>query len=115
MSQKVGSHISGSEQVKNLAVILLTLNRPKNLLVILLLIAGHSCFLDTLLNPSYLSLSVKIFSCFCSYFCGSNFEFLFMRYGCSCILKKFLVTDQLELKKNKNTQSIFNIVFTLLM
>ena len=34
------------EQVKNLAVILLTLNKPKNLVVILLLIIGHGCLLD---------------------------------------------------------------------
>ena len=37
---------------------------------------GHDCFLDILLNPSYPCLSVKIFS------------FLFIRYGCSCILKR---------------------------
>ena len=36
MSQKVGSHFANSEQVKNLVVILVTLNKPKKTLVILL-------------------------------------------------------------------------------
>ena len=30
-------------------------------------------------------------------------------------LKNFFETDHLELAKNKNTQSIFNIAFTLLI
>ena len=68
MNQNVSSHFADSEQVKNLVVILLTLDGPKKFVVILLLIVGHSSFLNvvaslTLLNPSYSCLSVKIFSC----------------------------------------------------
>ena len=85
------------ERVENLVVILLTLNGLKTRVVILLLIVEQSRFFDTLLNPPYLCLSIKIFSCLCSYFWGDNFEC----YGCSCILKKFLVTDQLDLGKTK--------------
>ena len=36
MSRKVGSHFTDSKQVKNLIVILLTLNESKNLVLILL-------------------------------------------------------------------------------
>ena len=50
MSQKFGSYVADSEQLKNLVVILLTLNKSKNLVVILLLIVGLDCFLSTLLN-----------------------------------------------------------------
>ena len=59
MSQKVGSHFADSEQVKNLLVILLTLNWSKNLVVILLSIVEHGCFIDMLLNPSYWVIILK--------------------------------------------------------
>ena len=92
MSRKVGSRFTDSEQVKNIVVILLTLNnsknfkiillilnKPKNLVVILLLIVGHACLLDILLISYYLSLSAKIFSCLCSYSWGGSFEMHFLR------------------------------------
>ena len=83
-----------------------------------MLLVGYGCFLDILLNLSYLCLSVKIFSCLCSYLWARNFEmhfrernfvvhpcselffeFLFIHYGCflngcSFRCKKSLVTDQ---------------------
>ena len=80
-SQELGSHFDDFEQVEKVSSYFTDFER-----------AGHGCFLDTLLNPSYPCLSVKIFS------------FLFIHYGCIYIL-----TDQLELGKNKNTESMFNI------
>ena len=72
-SQKLSSHFADFEQVKKLSSYLTDFEQ-----------VGHGCFLDILLNPSYPCLSVKIFS------------FLFIRYGCTCIL-----TGQVELRKTK--------------
>ena len=114
MNQNVSSHFADSEQVKNLVVILLTLDGPKKFVVILLLIVGHSSFLNvvaflTLLNPSYSCLSVKIFSClyflvymFSAHISGVEIlNFSSQTMVTLAFLKKFLVTDQLELGKIK--------------
>ena len=53
-SRKVGSYFAGSKQVKNLVVVLLTLNKSKKLVVILR--DGHGCSLDISLDiHAYLS------------------------------------------------------------
>ena len=102
-SQKVGSHFADSNQVKNLVVILLTLNKPRNLVVILLLIVGHGCFLDMgwqFWNAFFEGGVLKythVLSCFLRVF--------FECYGCSCVFEKFPT----KVRKNKNTQAIFNI------
>ena len=84
---KVVNHSADSKQVKNLVVILLTLNESKNLVVILLLIVWHGCFLDIFLNPSYL---------------GGNFEMHFLREqfwsAPLSLFKKFLGTDQFNIR-----------------
>ena len=110
-SWEIGSYFSVFEQVENLEVILL-------------LIVGHGCFLDILLEPFFISknLSVKIFSSLCSYFWGGNFEMHFLReqfwsvptfwifflvfihtllafiHACFFRFKKFLITDQFNMR-----------------
>ena len=64
----------------------MTLSESKKLVVILLLIVGHGCFLDILLNPSYW---------------GDNFEIHFLRVRKS--------------KNTQSIFNIFNIVFILLI
>ena len=99
------------EQVTNLVIILLALKQSKNLVVILLLIAGHSCVLDILLNPSYL----------CPYFWGANFKMHFLRKNFKRRYNFFqlsLISDILFVKAKKITQTffqIFNAIFTLLI
>ena len=75
-SLKLSSYFAGFEQAKKFSSCFTDFEE-----------VGHGCFLDILLNPSYPCLSVKIFS------------FLFIHYGCSCILKR--VTDKPELGKTK--------------
>ena len=72
-SQKLSSHLADFEQVEQFSGYFTDFER-----------VGHGCFLDILLNPFYPCLSVKIFL------------FLYICYGCICIL-----TDQLELRKTK--------------
>ena len=101
MSQKVGSHFATVEHVKNLVVILLTLNKPKHLIVILLTLnelgmAASWLSCQTLSKP----------------FRG---QFLLICYRCSCILKNVFSNRPARIRKNKNKQTIFNIVFTLLV
>ena len=76
--------------------------------------------------PVKIYLPVKIFSCLCFYFWGSSFKIHFLREqlypcfelffssfysyimvasGCSCVFEKLPA----RVRKNKNTQSIFNI------
>ena len=105
------SHLSDFEQVEKLISYFTDFERVR-----------QSCFLDILLNSSYPCLSVKIFSWA---------VFIHNAIVTLVFLKRFLVTDQLELEKtkihsqflilrlhcwcNKNIQSIFNIALTLLV
>ena len=84
-SQKVGSHFADSKQVKNLVVILLTLNKPRNLVVILLLIVGHGCFLDMgwqFWNAFFEGGVLKythVLSCFLSFFSNAMVALVFLK------------------------------------
>ena len=105
---KVVNHSADSKQVKNLVVILLTLNESKNLVVILLLIVWHGCFLDIFLNPSYLGgdfemhfLREQFWSAplfWIVYWVFIHTLWFFLRWLTLSFFKKFLGTDQFNIR-----------------
>ena len=119
-SWKVGNHSADSEQLKKLVVILLTLNESKNLVVILLLIVRHGCFLDIFLNPSYLGgnfemhfLREQFWSApilWIVYWVFIHTLWFFLRWLLLSFFKKFLGTDQFNIR----LQFWFNIFSDIL-
>ena len=108
MSRKVGSHFADTKQVAKISSHFAVNSWPWLLLRYLI-----EPFLSAKIS-SYLCLSVKIFSCLCSYFWGGSFETYFLREqlffwvfihthgcflnGCSFCFKMFLVTDQFNIR-----------------
>ena len=93
--RKVSSHFANSEQLRNLAVILLALKKSKNLVVILLLIVGHGCFLDMGWQFWNAFLEGAILKCTHILYCFLSF------YSYPMVALLFLKSFQLELGKTK--------------
>ena len=77
----------------------------------MLLIVGHGCFLDILLNPSYLCLPVKIFSCLCSYFWGGNFKMHFLREQFWCVAMFWKIKRNFQHKATVWLNLVSDILF----